>query len=296
MQPPYSPDTVNQTVEYGGKTWKGNPGSSWSEQVKSPSDLANEQRGIFMEAIKPAVNSLEASRPEVNTAYDTRASQVEASKTPLQERYQKLIDDIKGNAAGQVTETQRTTAQEFARRGISNNSEAAAQELQARVNPIQQWSGSEQANIGMDREEKLRGLDDLITNLTQEKVAAQRDITNTIAQIQSSAGTDAAKAAIQMYQFQESQRQAALDRAIAEKNAETARITATQEKSDTASVQGGLYDVKNNRWIVPPKPDSGSGNNLADILGLNKTGMTTSGVQRSAWINNGSGGSEWEQY
>lgn len=36
MQPPYQPNVVNQTVEYGGVTWKGNPGQGWTREVKAP--------------------------------------------------------------------------------------------------------------------------------------------------------------------------------------------------------------------------------------------------------------------
>lgn len=33
--PPYAPDTVNQTVDYGGVTWKGNPGTGWTAQSQT---------------------------------------------------------------------------------------------------------------------------------------------------------------------------------------------------------------------------------------------------------------------
>lgn len=36
-KPPYAPNVVNQTVQYGGTTWKGNPGSDWTEQAGSSS-------------------------------------------------------------------------------------------------------------------------------------------------------------------------------------------------------------------------------------------------------------------
>ncbi len=34
-KPPYSPNVVNQTVHYGGVTWKGNPGSDWTPEAAS---------------------------------------------------------------------------------------------------------------------------------------------------------------------------------------------------------------------------------------------------------------------
>ena len=269
----------------------------------SPQQLADQQRGIFQEAIKPAITSLEASRPEVNTSFDTRASQVEASKDPLKARYQKLIDDITGRGAGMVTDTTRVAAQEMGRRGIPLSSTSAQEETLRRTQPIQQATTSEITDVSLDREEKLRGLDDLITNLTQEKVAAQRDITNTIAQIQASAGKDAAQAALQMYQIQQSQREAALDRAITEKNAETARITATAPSTEVVTVGGRKKLINKQTGAVisdlGSSSEGGSGNNIADIfknLGIGNANTTAlnSSAHFSSGGNTSANSSSWE--
>jgi len=229
---------------------------------------------LYQNAIKPAVTSLESSRPEVNTAFDTRAAQVEASKNPLKERYQKIIDDIKGSTQSQVSDTTRVASQEFGKRGITGSSTFAQEEILRRTQPIEQFGVSQQKDVGFEREDKLRGLDDLITNLTQEKIAAQRDITNTIAQIQASAGKDAANAAMDMFKIQQQQRENALDRAISEKNAETARITATApgEVKTQLVTQGGRQLLINSatgetiRDIGASGTGTGTGTNLASIF------------------------------
>ena len=225
-----------------------------------------QQQQIFQNAIRPAVSSLEASRPEVTQSFDTRAAQVEAGREPLKARYDKLIADIRGAGASQETDTTRVLRQELGKRGITGSSTFAQEEELRRIQPIQQATESNVTNTTLDREEKLRGLDDVITNLTQEKVAALRDITNSIAQIQASAGTDAAKQALEMYRIRRDEIQKELDRAVAEKNAETARITATTANyGNYKEVQGGLYDVVNNRWVVAPKPTGTSGITIPTI-------------------------------
>lgn len=40
-QPNYAPNVVNQTVSYGGATWKGNPGTSWTLQSTPEQDSYN---------------------------------------------------------------------------------------------------------------------------------------------------------------------------------------------------------------------------------------------------------------
>jgi len=44
MKPDYAPNVVNQTVSFGGKTWKGNPGQDWVEMGTSPSDILAAQK------------------------------------------------------------------------------------------------------------------------------------------------------------------------------------------------------------------------------------------------------------
>lgn len=246
----------------------------------------------YTSAIQPAVASLQASIPEVATNYDTQTAQVQAEKDPLIARYQALIDQINGSTQGQVNATQTTATNELGKRGIPLSSTAAQQEIQGQVLPIQQAGQANVTNTTLDREEKLKGLDDTIANLNQQKIASERDITNTIAQIQASAGTQAAQQAFQMFQVQQQATQDALDRAIQERQLAIQQTTATAaaNKVDTASVQGGLYDVTNNKWIVQPKDTSGGGSDIASILAAlnsNKAATTSNGLDVNAALSSG---------
>jgi hypothetical protein len=81
-----------------GKTGLSSPTSS-SSIGGSTSGGSTIDRALQLqrEAVKPAVASLEAGIPEVQQQYATQRSQLEAEKAPLQQRYDDLISQIKGN-------------------------------------------------------------------------------------------------------------------------------------------------------------------------------------------------------
>lgn len=241
-------------------------------QFQYASDNAQAQKQ-YQDAIAPAVTSLTASLPEISNNYDTQSAQLTAEKDPLKARYQSLIDQITGDTQGQVNTTTKTATNELGRRGIPISSTSAQQEIQGQVLPIQQAGQTNITNATLDREEKLKGLDDTIANLTSQKVSAQRDVYNTIAQIQAQAGTGAAQQAFQMYQSQQQQTEDALNRALQEKQLalQTTQVNAAISQPNIQAVQGGLYDTTNNKWIVPPKADTSGGTDLASLL----AGITT---------------------
>lgn len=236
--PPYSPNVVNQTVSYGGQTWKGNPGGEWAVEQKSQSDIANEQRNIALEAVKPAITSLEASIPEIKTKFESAQAQVGAEKEPLKARYEQLLNEIRGRETSQVNDVTKTANREFARRGITADSTFAAEETTGRTAPIRGQAQSDILTTTFDRESKLREIDNTITNLTQSMVEAERDVRNTIGQIQATAGTEAANRAYDIYKTQQAEKQAALDRALQERQV-AAQETAASKSSTQIVTQNG---------------------------------------------------------
>lgn len=270
MEPNYAPNVKNQTVDFGGQTWKGQPGQGWVLQSSTQEYADQKGREIqqgFKDAVKPAIDSLTASKPEVAAQYDTRSSQVAAAADPLKARYEKLIADIKGAGAQQVTNTTRVTAQEFGRRGIPLSSTSAQEEQLRRTQPIEEATTSGVTDVTLDREEKLRSLDDTITNIMQEKIAAERGINNTIASLQATSGTDAANAAIQMFQFQEQKRQADLDRAIQERLATVAETNANKTTAPSLISVGKdsfLFDPTSKTFTAPPQTIKSVGGNLGN--------------------------------
>lgn len=270
MEPNYAPNVVNQTVAYGGKVWQGQPGGSWTEKVASPQELANEQRGIFMEAVKPAITSLESSLPEVQSQFEKRQAQVEGEKQPLKDRYDQLLNEIRGRETSQVNDTTRNVSREMGRRGIALSSTFAGDETIGRTAGIRSQAQSDILSTTFDRESKLREIDNLITNLNSEMVTSQRDIRNTIAQIQASAGTDAAKQAFQMYQIQQQQKQADLDRLLQERqiaNQQSQFASSNQLEQQKFAAQQAQQAFVNSR--------SGTGSGNIIIGGSSTTGQKT---------------------
>lgn len=240
-QPSFAPDTVNQHVQVGNELWIGNPGQGWHLRQFSPEELQRQQIQASMGAIQPAVDSLNAGIPEVANRFDTARSQAEATRNPLLERYNNLISDLRASESGRVAETQGVTAREMGRRGIPLSSTFAAEETMRRTAPIQSETNALVRDVGLDRENKVRELDDLIANLTLEQTSAERDIRNTIANLQANAATGALDRALQQYQIEENSRQQALDRLLTERSLEITAASNAKPSTQVVTVNGKQY-------------------------------------------------------
>jgi hypothetical protein len=260
-----------------------NPGEGYNDYLSRNQTEAN------MNAVKPAVDSLSAGIPELRQAYTQRQTQVQAEKEPLVQRYEQLLNEIRGRETSQVNEVTRNTNREMARRGISGDSTFASDELQGRTAPIRGAAQSDILTTSFDRESKLREIDNMITNLNSEMVQAERDIRNSIAQIQAQAGSAGVAQALQIFQMAQQQREAALDRALQERQL-TANIDNARLTSNSAAfkeVQGGLFNTQTNQWVVPPKATGGSGTgNAASYLTktVNNTGTTQNKNSTGKWF------------
>jgi hypothetical protein len=254
------------------------------------------QTAANMKAIQPAVSSLEAGIPELKDAYTKRQEQLTAEKDPLVARYEQLLGEIRGRETSQINDVTKLTNREMARRGISADSGFAGNELQGRTQPIRSAAQSDILTTTFDRESKLREIDNAITNLTSEMVAAERDVRNSIAQIQATAGQQGVAQALQLFQIAQQERQAALDRALKERELtatiDNAKLTAST--SAIKEVQGGLFNTLTNQWVVQPKK-TGDGT-TANVQKYLSAWLPTSSSSTSSGSSNsfGSGGnSQW---
>ena len=150
-------------------------------------------------AIAPAVNSLTASRPEISSTFDTRATQLGAEKQPLVDRYQSLLDQLKGRETKDTAAQGRTLSNEYGKRGIPLSSGVYEQDLTAKNQDINQYYAGQNKDVTLGRESDLRDLDNQITNLAQQKVTALRDVDNKIAELQAGAGNAGVTDALQNY-------------------------------------------------------------------------------------------------
>lgn len=256
------------------------------------------QTAANLQAVQPAVTSLEAGIPEVKQAYTTRQSQLTAEKDPLIQRYQQLLDQIQGRETSQVNDVSRDTTRELGRRGITSDSTFASQQIQGVTAPIHSQAQSDILSTTFDREANLRQIDNSITNLTSEMVQAERDIRNSIAQIQATAGSQGVAQALQLYQIAQEQRKADLDRLQAAKEAaDTNATNAAKINAPTSSVQeiGGrkvliTYDAQGNVTNRTDLGASGSGTSTTgnSVLQGPSNGNTSSTVvspfSPSAWF------------
>lgn len=164
-------------------------------------DLAATQAQIlemYKKANEPAIASLTASIPETQSKFAFERTKLEEQRKPLEQRYQNLLDEVtrqEGVATGAAT-TQ--TSQELGARGILGSSALFGKTINAAVAPIQaQYTGMAK-DVGLERENKLMELTNLISQTTPQEVESVRAIQNAIATLQSGAGANAINAAITM--------------------------------------------------------------------------------------------------
>lgn len=162
-----------------------------SFNTTSPLDTAKQVQSFYQEQNKPVIASYEAS------------------KTPLKQRYDDLIASIKGNQ--QIAENRQTvtTANEFGKRGLSNTSGIAQQEMTNALNPItQQYTGmikdtTNQENIDMSAIDKV--IAQLQAGNPESAVSAGMGLYNTGQTLD-----------LQKQQLAETQKQNAINNAIAQ--------------------------------------------------------------------------------
>jgi hypothetical protein len=241
---------------------------SYEEQARRTAD---QQRSQYMEAIKPAVQSLEAGIPETSAAFAERRRATEAEVDPLKERYANLIDQIKGREQKETTQTIRSTAREYGRRGIPLSSTAYAEEEQGRTQPISQYYTGQLKDTEIARESDLRQIQNLLGELTIGETSAQREIRQAIANLQAGAGTNAIQSANEITQAALNRvlQQAGLD--LQQRQLESSIANANADR-DLALRKFNEYELPYLNYVINKpyyKESSGSsGTGYNDPLGL----------------------------
>jgi len=190
-------------------------GSSTNPSGGSFEDIIKRTIAMQQEANKPAVQSLQASLPEIGQRFETARTQTEAQRKPLQERYSNLISEIKGNQASSENRQTVTTRNELGRRGLVGGG-LYDQTLTDAVNPITQQYTGILKDTGIAQEQGMQSIDQLIAQLTGQQVQEERGVNNSIAQLQSGAASQGIAQGSQQYQFNE--QQAAAQRAAEEQS------------------------------------------------------------------------------
>ena len=219
MKPPYQPNVQNQTVDYGGITWKGQPGGDWTAQSMTggapigggsaptptidPIAQAQKLREFNVQSNQPAISSLQQQIPEIEQKFGAESARLTGEKAPLTERYNNIIDQLTQRETKDITAAQRRTGQEFGYRGIPASSTLYLDELSRAESPIRQAYGGQIKDVGFEREGALRGIDQLISSLAGQSTEAKRTVQNALGALQSGDPASAIQGAMQILQLQQ---------------------------------------------------------------------------------------------
>lgn len=123
------------------------PQSFTQNPVQSAIDIAKSLREQNIQAAQPAIQTLESG------------------KQPLTDRYNKIIEDIKGRRETAVQQTGISTATEFGKRGLPTSSGAYDVALRQATIPVEQAYGQTITGAEGEREDKLSAIRNAIAGL-----------------------------------------------------------------------------------------------------------------------------------
>lgn len=137
MKPNYAPNTVNQTVDYGGIKWQGQPGGDWTQIGMTGQPNAADQR-VQQEAVQTAYQS----------AIGTAVSNLQTAGTNLDTQYGDLLGKVLGQ--GTVAMNSATLGENnlLASRGITNNSPLYSAQMTQTQLPVTTQNQAAVSNLG----------------------------------------------------------------------------------------------------------------------------------------------------
>ena len=197
------PSRSNYNFIYGGNVYRVGGAAGEANTVTQVDSVARrmgqQAEEKQKEAIKPIVASLEATKPEITSKYNLARNQLQASEQPLKDRYQTLLDSINTQKTSDVSAQTRVTNSELAKRGITNDSTLAQQEVLNATQPLNERYTNLSTQTGLEREDSLRSLQDSIANLTPQETADLRAISDAIAQIQANSAQTGIAQSLDLY-------------------------------------------------------------------------------------------------
>lgn len=236
---------------------------SSSSSVGDPAAAIAEATKRQQEAIQPAIQSFESTRPEITQKYEQARTQLKGQQQTLTDRYKNLLDSIKNNQTTAENRQTLVTNNELGKRGITGSSTLAQQEITNAVNPITQQYTSMAKDTGIAQEDAIQNIVNQLSGLTTNETADQRAITNAIASLQSNAGQQGISQGLNLYSNNLQQQLAQQEAAQREQQqAFENQLAQMQLANQTAQTQ---YDV--NRPYF--KPETGGGETgIASLLAM----------------------------
>lgn len=192
-------------------------GGSSASTGNSTTDIAKQLLQFQQQANQPAIQSLQASIPEISQTYATKTAGLEAQKTTLADRYTNLLNSIKSNQEQDIKTAEIAQAREAGRRGVPTTSGMYEKQLSETTSPILQYYTGQTTEAGLNQDTATQELNALIADLAGGETEQKRAVLNAIAQLQAGDSSGAITQALQQLQINQSAQQAADEKAWQEK-------------------------------------------------------------------------------
>lgn len=194
--PPYQPNTVNQTVQYNGVTYRGQPGQGWTVISGSPASsssgssdplaLAQAAQQLQVQANQPAIQTLQTQyNPDTGTG-------------SLVDKYKALLDSITASEQPALNSVITATNNELGKRGITGDSTLGQQQIAEAQAPVSTSFGQTLAQTGLSEQQDLGGLAAQIASLRAGNVGNGLTFASGITGSQNSLAAAQAAAAAQV--------------------------------------------------------------------------------------------------
>lgn len=154
------------------------------------------------QATNQAVQSAKAINDFQVQANQPAIAAYEASKTPLQDRYKSILDQIKGNQTSSENRQTLATNTELGKRGLASTSGVGQQELVNAVNPITAAYTGKYGEVAAQRESDIAEI---------QKAIAMLQSGNPAASIQAGIGINQSVQSANQFEQEMAMRQAQMD-------------------------------------------------------------------------------------
>lgn len=202
-------------------------------------DTIKRAQELLTQQLSPALSRLELQVPETQRVFASQRQSIEAQRAPLQQRYQNLIDELKGRTTRESEKQTRITSSELGKRGITGSSTLAQQEIANATRPIEEQGSAMLKDIALQGEEAQARLGSQLAGLSAQELDALRQVQGQIAQIQAGIAPQATSNALSQLQLQENARQFDLSRQ-------------PQPLTDLQRAQIGLINAQTQTTLKPP--------------------------------------------
>jgi len=149
-----------------------------------------------------AEKTLAQGKPIVEAAYAERGKQLESSKQPMIDRYNNIIDELKGREERETTKTSTATATEYGKRGIPLSSGMYEEALGQKTSDISRYYGTQIKDVGFEREEKLKSINDMLAMLPIERAQDLHNIDVKIAEMKAAGAERQLTLALEAFKIQ----------------------------------------------------------------------------------------------